>query len=577
MSQAVAAAEERDALSAELESLRIQAEVLALRDEVELRSFERNIVRRHPAYESSGGDVVVQRFAGDLRNLQGMHREIPYQAFSSGRRARQNGEHGPWVRNEQDLAILRDLSRWLVETNPYLTGLFGSLTNYVVGTGMVHKVTSRSSASKRTTREIERWVDWFLEVNEWDGDRDREAFRRDHRDGQAFVRLFAQNGGEISTMRFVEPEYLGEPTPARDLEDYLSRRYPTLGDWSVPQSWRFGVHTLEQDVEAHIGYFVDWQPGQKSGDWDYVPADRCTYWKANTDRTVKVGIPDTFAVQGVAMSVLGLARSILAGARAQAKVAYYTQYETGTTGEGVERMVAGEHARRGGGERTEYLSSNADDAEVRHVPNGRSIKHGPEGASSIPGYSMALQAGLRCIGARWCAPEFLVSADASNANYSSTLVAQSPFVLSVVAEQVRFAQRMAKLCWDGLRLAYHAGVFRGLPHTDSFETLRRAIRIVPEGPAILSEDSQSRLAETQRRLLLVAAGLMSDKTASSEENLEYEEQQSEGAQSRDTKPEEFISPGAPGSASAERGAAVQEAAARLMGRSRQLELWKGYP
>jgi hypothetical protein len=258
--------QQRDHLAAELETLRLRQQVLALGEEVRLQEFEANIVRRPRAFESATD--IVQRAPGDLRNLQGMHREVPYQAFSGGRTPRQNGEHGPWVRNEQDLATLRDLSRWMVETNPYLTGLFASLTNYVVGTGMVHKVTSRSGASKRTIKAVEDWVDWFLEVNEWDGDRDRETFRRDHRDGQALVRLFAQDDGEMSLMRFIEPEYIGQPTPSRDVEEYLERRYPHIGDWSVPQNWRFGVHTLERDVEQTAGVFCGlgpWQPDCRLG------------------------------------------------------------------------------------------------------------------------------------------------------------------------------------------------------------------------------------------------------------------------------------------------------------------------
>lgn len=579
--QSQSTAEALDLLKSQVEEWRLRAELATLREDLRIRELSASVVPMR-SVESGYSPEFVSRYGHGHYNFAGMNRDVPATAFASGEHPRQFGEFGPFIRSESDLRMLRDLSRWMIEVNPYLTGLYRALTNYVVGTGFVHRVTSSVGASDVTRRRVEAWIDEFLELNDWDGDRDRETFLREHRDGQAFTRIFPQDDGEFSLIRFIEPEYLGEPSDASRLNDWLSDFMP--GEWEERQNWRFGIHTLERDVENPLGYFVDWCPGQRHSDWEYVPAREATYFKANTDRTVKPGLPDTFAIQGIATSVLGLLHSTLSGARAQARIAYFTQYEAGVTGEGVGRMVAGEQTRRDNRSRTEYLSSHDDAAEVRHIPEGRSIKHGPEGSAGTDRYILAIQAGLRCVGVRWCAPEFLVSGDASNANYASTLVAQSPFVLSVQADQYRFGKRMGAMIWNALRFAFAAGVFKGLPNAEDWRTFRRSLRVQPEGREIASEDSQNRMLETDRRLKLVAAGLMSDTTAAAEEGLEIAEQESEGAAHRDIDPETFTSVTESAAttsvteSAATRSARVRESAARVVRAGRQMAFqWSGYP
>ena len=52
----------------------------------------------------------------------------------------------------------------------------------------------------------------------------------------------------------------------------------------------------------------------------------------------------------------------------------------------------------------------------------------PVAAVDASRYILVLQAELRAIASRLCMPEFMLTSDASNANYSSTMIAEGPSV-----------------------------------------------------------------------------------------------------------------------------------------------------
>jgi hypothetical protein len=138
------------------------------------------------------------------------------------------------------------------------------------------------------------------------------------------------------------------------------------------------------------------------------------------------------------------------------------------------------------------------------------------------------QAVLRSIGLRWTIPEYLISGDASNASYASTLVAESPFVKAREADQQYFRRHLQSLCWKVLRLAWRQGAFDhlGVP----FETLLDRLTIQIGVPAVASRDLQA-LARTHE--LQLRLGLLSRRTAAAQAGLDFDQEQRNRLADRD--------------------------------------------
>src|SRR6202008_1833776 len=90
---------------------------------------------------------------------------------------------------------------------------------------------------------------------------------------------------------------------------------------------------------------------------------------------------------------------------------------------------------------------------------GMQYKPGPAGSERNTNFLLVGQYVLRGIAVRWNMPEYLISSDASNANYASSLVAESPFVKAREADQQFYKRHFGSLLWKVGRLAWEAGSF----------------------------------------------------------------------------------------------------------------------
>jgi capsid protein len=124
-------------------------------------------------------------------------------------------------------------------------------------------------------------------------------------------------------------------------------------------------------------------------------------------------------------------------------------------------------------------------------------------------YVTVLQAELRAIASRLVMPEFMLSSDASNANYSSTMVAEGPAVKmfdrlqhEMIAEDIELFRRVLS----------HAAAAGRLP----FEALASVeIRGVPPTLAV-----RDRLKDAQADQILVRNGAMTPATMALRHGLE---------------------------------------------------------
>jgi hypothetical protein len=88
----------------------------------------------------------------------------------------------------------------------------------------------------------------------------------------------------------------------------------------------------------------------------------------------------------------------------------------------------------------------------------------------------------------------MITGDASNANYSSTLISISPFSKARDADQKFYAGEFRLIFKKSLKNAWHAGRFDGLG-CRSFGELMRAVVLMIQAPKVATDDKAAQLAE----------------------------------------------------------------------------------
>jgi len=317
-----------------------------------------------------------------------------------------------------DAEDLREQARRLVRDNPYACNIINVYRNYVVGTGMRHEIEpiervdelvadDRRDSRRRYIAQL--WQE-FLDVNDWDKGqrRDWEYCVRTWRDGECFVRVFraAQWPPRI---HFVDPEQVAPD--------------PRTGEPSE------GIETAPDNVEEVLAYHLVYKDRHER-----VEADRMVHTKINVDSNVKRGV-SLFApiIESLKRFHSWLEVELIHRKLASSIVLVrkHSQSYPGAVGpyaQGLEdsrrplKLMPGTVLDVQGFD-LEFLSPQTHFADASLL--GRMIL-----------LSIAAGAGL---------PEFMLSADASNANYASTLVAEGPAVRHFAAWQRFFMGQWQKL------------------------------------------------------------------------------------------------------------------------------------
>jgi len=306
------------------------------------------------------------------------------------------------IDNEQQLAAIRNQCRALAATNEFAINGHENRISYVVGTGHTYRATAKRDrdASPQTIRQVQAVLDEFLRANKWH-QRQQEIVRRKDRDGECFLRLFAASDGTTG-VRFVEPDQVATPTGRS-------------GDPAAS----LGIQTDPHDVETVVGYWIDGQ---------LVDAAEIQHRKLGVDANVKRGLPLYYPVRKNLRRAEKLLRNMSVVAEIQSAIALIRKHVAATS-VGVDQFV-----------------QNQADLSVTSQATGRTSHFRRYGPGTIldamagteyefpaagldaAKYVIVLQAELRAIAARLVMPEFMLTSDASNANYSSTMVAEGPAV-----------------------------------------------------------------------------------------------------------------------------------------------------
>ena len=365
----------------------------------------------------------------------------------------------------------------------------------------------------------------FLEENNWIGDLDRELFQRSRVDGEYFLGMWHVGNGHVQ-VRAVEPDQVTEPSNKTGLDEWIG-----FGP-SPASSWTFGVHTDDTDARAIHGYYVQWT--NRDTEWDYFPGgnepitppDGAGMWmehaQLNVVRAVKRGLSDFYPIQGN----LDLARRVLRnmgeGSAVQAAIAWIQETAPGTTqaqtsSATLARADVRYTTNSAQGSRT-HTSQQYDPATILKVPSGQKYLPGPLGAQNASSFITAAEALLRTVAVRWSLPENLVTGTAENNNFASSLVAESPFVKFAESQQQFYAQRDQRTLKRVLRFAWSAGRFGDVP----WSLVERSVEIIVTPPQTEVRDPEK---ETHVRAMLHNAGVLSRKTWSAQEGLDYDAEQ----------------------------------------------------
>lgn len=378
------------------------------------------------------------------------------------------------TREAADQTELRDKARHLVDSNPFARNALTLYRNYVVGTGMQHEVLFTHTLTGDDTRfendasdqqvaiATELWRR-FLDVNHWDTScrRDWEFCLRTWRDGECFLRLFRQPAWP-PRLHFVDPE--------RILPDPVS---------GMPTE---GIATEPENVEAPTYYRVQLEEDRH----DLVPADRMLHCKIGVDGNVKRG-QSLFAPVIDALQKYQSWLDIELIHRKVASSIVLVRKHAGTSPAGVTGFAD--------------WSAQASQPLGPLTPQQRRALLQPGTMIDAQGYDLQYLSPdshfddasilgrrlLLAVAAGTGLPEFMLTADAANANYSSTLVSEGPAVRLFASWQAFFIGQ-----WQTLfRLVMQEAVRLGLLSNEALQSLR--LHITPPAVAVRNrrEDAEA--------------------------------------------------------------------------------------
>lgn len=414
---------------------------------------------------------------------------VPWLPIGGGLDATALGGWGPTT--EMQLREIRNQCRLLAMTNEFAINGHENRISFIVGSGhtyraAVKKGQSANGGAAQWAAAVQAILDEFVRVNCWQRRQQEIVLRRD-RDGEVFLRLFAAADG-TTRVRFIEPGQIA-----------------TSADRSADPSAHLGILTDREDVEAVLAYCVD-------GQW--IDAAEIQHRKANVDGNVRRGLPLFFPVRKNLRRAEKLLRNMSVVAEIQSAIALIRKHHRSNRS-AVEQFAAAS------ADATVTNSFTGQSTNIKRYGPGTILDaHAdvdydfPAAALEAGSFIAVLQAELRAIASRLVMPEFMLTSDASNANYASTMVAEGPAMRM-------FARLQAEQVADDVELLSRvvAGAVAAgrLPH----EVLS-TIEIIGIAPTLAVRDQ---LQEAQRFQIETANGILSPQTWSQRLGLDYEQEQ----------------------------------------------------
>ena len=343
-------------------------------------------------------------------------------------------------------------------------------------------------------------IDTFIEQNAW-SEMEQEIFWRSREDGEAFIRLFPQPDGTLS-VRTVEPEQIYQPTGTNIME------------------WSYGIQTELDDVFLIKAYHVDYLApgGQETIEptaGEIVDAENMVHIKVNVKRSIKRGLSDfAFETLECFQQAGKLRKNMGEGAAVQAAIAAVRQHDTASAGqvqEFVDQNIDYSTTAFGTGRQQDFQKLEA--GSFLDIPKGMNYV-APPAAMNSSSHMDIMQGLLRSAGNRHNAPEWLVSSDASNNNFSSSLTAEAPFTRHCVRMQMVYKTHFTRIIKAAIKTAIGAGL---LPK-DTLNTVDIDIK----APNVETHDKS---VEAGNNSIYSSLGIKSKQTIAQEIGLDWEKEE----------------------------------------------------
>lgn len=446
------------------------------------------------------------------------------QQFIVQRGDREEGRNPPLYRDELDLLRMLANVRNLATFDSIFLGAAEALNSYTMcGEWAWSAESLEPECPPQLVEAVQREIDKFIEANEWIGELDSEIHDVTREDGECVVGLYPV--GDQVRCEYHSAEFLCEPQQSMVLNDYVG--------CDRPCEWSFGVH-VAWDSQLHrwdrmrpLGYHLVFDGAGR--EWDYLPTWpqqhledlRCgTHLKRNVARDALRGVSDYWPVWEDFEGNYKLHKGIRSGATIQSYISYIVKHIEGATRENVGEALDEQplfqynaaKPKHGSGRRKRVVPG-----QIIHIDEGQDFMYSPMGSLNHPIFIDVAQFGLRRLSVRWNMPEYLISGDASNANYASTLSAGSPFVKSRQKDQAWYRRRFRTIFVKMLRIRFIMGAFSGWVR--DWDEFVRLVDVQPEAPDV---DIQNILELTQRRQILNAAGILDAETWAALEELDPE-------------------------------------------------------
>ncbi|HWB01221.1 MAG TPA: phage portal protein [Pirellulales bacterium] len=396
---------------------------------------------------------------------------------------------GPAFTTEAQHREIRAECRALAVSNEFAINGHENRVSYIIGRGHIYRASARkgSSADPVLADQVQSLLDEFIEANRWHH-RQQELVLRCDRDGEAFLRFFVGVDGSTS-VRFIEPIQISTPA-----------------EMSGNPTDTFGIRVDSQDVEAVVGYFVDGQ---------LVDAAEIQHRKANVDMNVKRGLPLFYPVRKNLRRAERLLRNMSAVSEIQSAIALIRHHRHGSR-TAVQQFIS----QQSDGTSTSPTTGRTTTVK-RYAPGTILDAHAdidyefPAAGLDASNFVRVLQAELRAIASRLVMPEFMLSSDASNGNYASTMIAETPAVRMFERMQ---AQQIADDLEVMRRVIRNACLAGRLP----LEALT-SVTIQAEPPTLAM---RNRLEEAEVFQIQYQNGILSPQTWSAMAGLDYRQEQS---------------------------------------------------
>jgi len=390
--------------------------------------------------------------------------------------------------SEVQLREIRNQCRLLAMSNEFAINGHENRVSFIVGAGHTYIAAAKKGLTvpPEWVAAVQAVLDDFISTNSWQRRQQEIVLRRD-RDGEVFLRLFVALDG-TTRVRFIEPGQVATPP-----------------DQAANPATKLGILTDPEDVETVLTYFVDGQA---------IDASEIQHRKANVDANVRRGLPLFFPVRKNLRRAEKLLRNMSVVAEIQSAIALIRRHHRSNRG-AVEQFVTSSADVSVGNPFTGQTANFRRYGPGTILDAQADVDYDfPAAGLDAGNFVAVLQAELRAIAARLVMPEFMLSSDASNANYSSTMMAEGPAMRMFQRLQ---AEQVADDLWIMQRVVANAIAAGRLP-----AEAQTAVQITGVPPTLAVRDQ---LQETQRFQIENAAGILSPQTWSQRLGLDYGQEQ----------------------------------------------------